>query len=248
MPKAKIDIFFKTLAENRQKKHIIGKENKKGFSVPQKKIIIGVLFSAVLASLYAKVTVAVDFGIQGHTESVDEKSFQKKFETAFKDMNMTAKFEDFKASIPRVADSHINLHECDENITRYYSPGITLTKNYYFPDGSIAAKKGQRINPLDNLPDGIPMSRIVMLDGTKKQQINYVKHLCPAGKCTVFITSGNSFDIEKKYGLHTDPIPLPYLQVFDTKCTLSIIDAVNKNFKIKEISLKEEDNASKKNK
>ncbi len=201
-------------------------------------IFISTLMSV---SIFAKVSVDVDFGLKGNTQQILEKSPKEDFETALKDFNATAKKKEFVDSIRNVATANIELKECDNNLTRIYSPGMTLTKNYYSPDGKIVAKKGQRINPLDNTPVGTSMPQIVVIDGTKIKQIEYVGKRCSDGKCVVFITRGNSFDIEEKYGIHTDPIPLPFLNVIGAKCSLSVINAKNKQLEIQEVSLKEEE-------
>lgn len=196
-----------------------------------------VLFFLTTLTLDAKVQVEVDFGERGNVQNIAEKSIKEQFEASMKDFNASKKSVEFQNSIPRVAEASVKLPLCETNNTRDFEPGMTLSKDYFTPDGRVIGKKGDRINPLKNMYNKGLLSKIVVFDAKNHEQITYVKKLCPQReKCNLFISNGNAFDLEINFGIIAAPIPKLLAESLDTKCSLSIYEVIDTHFLVKQIS------------
>lgn len=202
------------------------------------------LFFALLTiNSEAKVSVAVDFGTLGNTQTISEQSIKEQFSLSLQDFNATEKKNQFVESLSKIGDANLGLQNCDRNITRTFSPGITLSKDYFSPDGRIYAKAGQRINPLLKVPYGAIKSKIVVMNGDSNKHIEYARFLCPKGTpCTIFLNSGNVDYVQNAIGLFASPLPKTFAKTIDAKCAMSVIEAKGTVFEIHEINLEKPKN------
>lgn len=198
-----------------------------------------VIFFLTTLALDAKVQVEVDFGERGNAQKITEKSIKDQFNAGLKDFNASEKYSEFKNSIPKIAMASTNIQQCESNTTRIFEPGMTLSKDYFTPDGRIVGKTGEKINPLKNLLNAGFLSKIVIFDGTDSEQISYVKTLCSFGeKCSLFISNGNAMEIEKELNITTSPIPKLLAESLDVRCSLSVYEVQNTHFLIKQLSVR----------
>ena len=71
------------------------------------------------------------------------------------------------------------LRTTSQTKTWYHDPSIVLTSDFVDHKGTPFARKGQRINPLHQVPWGTPL---ILFDGTNKDQLAFVKKTYPNAK------------------------------------------------------------------
>lgn len=204
-------------------------------------ILKSIVLLICASSLYSKVLVEVDFGERGNTQKIAETSLIDQFQKSVQDFNATEKFTEFKGSVSKIADASLNANRCEQNITRDFIPILTLSKNYYTPDGRIVGKAGDKINPLKNTPLEIDFTKIIVFDGMDKKHIDYVKKICAAEKrCNLFLNNGNSLEIEKNHGMLASPMPRVLANSIDLRCSMSIYEKNGEQFRIQEVEFTEQ--------
>lgn len=201
------------------------------------------LLIAIMMPIFveAKIKVENDLGTQGNVHVIAEESMQDQINKAMEKFDGAEKKNEFVKSIDEVFKGSVALSECDSNKTIEFEPGITLTKNYYTPDGRVLASAGDKINPLEKIPNISFFPKIVIFNGDVDEQIEFAKNACDKKRCVYFLNKGDSREVYEKHGLDVFPIPKAMIDSVGVKCSLSIVEAKNKNLVVSEYKLTKKD-------
>lgn len=140
-----------------------------------KKHIAGLALA--LASIVATPCVnAEDFGTYGSTYPIIEKSMIDAIKEKFQGMMDSGEWDTYVQEYKqKTLDGILKPKGRDfphalTNATRHFDPTITLIEDIPLPDGGYLARKGDKINPLDNLGLSKP---VLFVDGREPKQIQW---------------------------------------------------------------------------
>jgi len=98
--------------------------------------------------------------------------------------------------------------------------------------GKIVVPSGSRINPLEHLPGLRP---IVILDGRKKGQVEWVKGLIGSLKPLVLIAGGDVLKLNEQLGMTVYPVPKALIERFSIQRVPVILSRDGEQVKIQEV-------------
>lgn len=197
----------------------------------------------VLSSMFVvPLANSTDFGTYGQTYPVVEKSIIEaiieKFQGMMDSGEWDAYVEEYKQKTvegilkPKGRDFPIAI----SNKTRNHDPSIAILEDIPLPNGDFLAKKGDMVNPLDNLGLSKP---ILFIDGREKNQIEWAirqKHAQP--NSIIILTDGEWMKQIESHGVRFYFDQLGHLSDrFDIQRTPSKVTQNGRLLKIEEFAL-----------
>lgn len=186
--------------------------------------------------------VAGDFGTYGQTYPVKEKStieaIQAKFQSMMDNGEWDKHVDEYKqktlASITEPKSK--NLPHVITNKTRYFDPSIQVVEDIPLPDGRFLARKGDLINPLDQL--GLSKD-ILFIDVTDEKQVLWAVAQKKENPSIIpIVTKGNWYKAMEKHGVKFYFDQMGHLtDRFDIQRVPSKVSQEGRKLKIEEISL-----------
>lgn len=160
------------------------------------------LSSSFFSFIFLKEIKAEDYGVYGNTFEIEEQDLLENINEKLKTIDIDKWQNDFieqsKKSINR--PKYVILPEAKKEKIYYFDPSIILKKDYYDNKGTIFAKKGTKINPLDK----VSLSRqLIFIDGEKEKQLNYAVDFYNKNdkKVKIILVNGAIIDLMKKYNI-----------------------------------------------
>ncbi|MBX9697500.1 MAG: type-F conjugative transfer system protein TraW [Alphaproteobacteria bacterium] len=146
-------------------------------------------------------SAAKDFGVQGATVAITERSLLEVIEEKLVRASKTGQL----ASIQKEAQEKVskkaqnptrvkNIHKTTKSRRFHFDPTLTVDHDIKDHQGQIIHPKGTRINPLETLSWGEPL---VFLDGEDENQVNWVLKHHPKAKFVLI--GGKPLDLSKQY-------------------------------------------------
>lgn len=204
---------------------------------------IGVSIAVLVGSFLASTTaISGDFGTYGQTYPVKEKSTIEAIQAKFQSMMDSGEWDKYVAEYKeKTLDSIRNPKSKDlpkviTNNTRYFDPTIEVIEDIPLPDGRFLARKGDRINPLDQL--GLS-KEILFFDATDERQVNWMVEIKKENPNVIAIaTKGEWFKAMEKHGVKIYFDQMGHLtDRFDIQRVPSKVSQDGRKLKIEEISL-----------
>lgn len=140
-----------------------------------KKYIAGFVLT-IASSMAISVSYAQDFGTYGSTYPIVEKSMIDAIKEKFQGMMDSGEWDTYVQEYKqKTLDGILKPKGRDfphalTNQTRIFDPTITLIDDIPLPDGGYLARKGDKLNPLDNLGLSKP---VLFVDGREPRQIQW---------------------------------------------------------------------------
>jgi conjugal transfer pilus assembly protein TraU len=120
-------------------------------------------------------TTTLDLGAQGPTREIAEVDLIEEMQRRVARVDWAAKKHKALAQFWE-RTTFYELPEATETRERFVDLTVTAPRDVVAPDGTVAVRAGQRVNPLDRLPF---TQRLVIFDATRPAQVELAKHLGP---------------------------------------------------------------------
>lgn len=208
-----------------------------------KKKLISMGFAVLVGSFCVSTTaISGDFGEYGQTYPVKEKSTIEAIQAKFKTMMDNGEWDKHVAEYKeKTLDSIRNPKSKDlpkviSNNTRYFDPTTEVVDDIPLPDGKFLARRGDKINPLEQL--GLSKD-ILFFDASDERQLLWAVQIKKENPNTIAIaTKGNWFKAMEKHGVRFYFDQMGHLtDRFDIQRVPSKVSQDGKRLKIEEISL-----------
>lgn len=197
------------------------------------------VFIILLFFVFCRDTKAEDFGIHGNTFDIQEENLLEYIQTKLKEIDIDKWQKDFREQSIKSANrpTPTILSYAKTYKSYYFDPSIILQVDYRDNRGIRFAKKGTKINPLDQ----ISLSKnLIFIDGDSKQHIDFAinynkKH---NNKTKIILVNGPIIDLmnEKNIRLYFDQQGL-LINKFRIQNIPAIVSQENNLLKIEEVVL-----------
>jgi len=175
----------------------------------------------VTADLFAK-----DFGVRGHLFAIEEVNLLEQIQTQLSGMDDSGELAIHQGNVqPKIGKQALNppplahITDAVKSEVFYFDPSITVPFDMKDHQGTIFARKGSRINPLDQ----ISLSEtLYFINGENEDQIKWLRPQLNASS-VVILTRGKPTELFKSLGIRV---------YFDQK------GAMSKRLKIKSVPTK----------
>jgi len=151
-------------------------------------------------------------------------------EKRLREKPVTLSREQLKQAIQRQMPDK-NLPEVKALRTYYIDPTVKASQPVADHTGKIVIPAGGNINPLEHLPAFRP---IVILDGSRKRQVEWLKKTITKENPLVLITSGDVVALSSRLGSPIYPAPPDLLSRFSIERVPVILSAEEKLVKVEE--------------
>ncbi len=151
-------------------------------------------------------------------------------EKRLKEKPPTLSREQLKQAIERQMP-HKNLPEVTSPRTYYIDPTVKASQPVTDHTGKIVIPAGGRINPLEHLPG---FRTIVILDGTKKRQVEWIKKFIAEKNPLLLITKGDVLALNNRLGAPVYPATEALLEGFSIERLPVILSAEGTMLKVEE--------------
>lgn len=156
----------------------------------------------------------------------------KQAEKRLKERPLTFSRDQFKNALNRMMPK---THVPEVKVSRRYSvdPSVQVGLPVTDHTGRIVISAGTRVNPLERLPSYRP---IVIIDGTKKKQVDWAAEI--QGSPLVLITTGDVFDLSRRFGRQIYPAPSALIERFAIERVPAMISSKNGMIEVEEVVLR----------
>ena len=154
----------------------------------------------------------------------------KQAEKRLMEKPVTLSKEQLKQAIQRQMPGK-DLPEVKVPRTYYIDPTVKASQPVADHTGKIVIPAGGKINPLEHLPAFRP---IVILDGSKKRQVEWLKRIVAEEKPLVLIIRGDVVALNSRLGVPVYPAPADILKRFSIERVPVILNAEGKLVKVEE--------------
>lgn len=151
--------------------------------------------------LFSSVLEAKDFGVQGATVAITERSLleviEEKLVRASKSGQLASIQKDIQQKVSDKAKNPARVRDVRKTTTHrlfYFDPTLTVDHDIKDHQGKNIHPKGTRINPLDTLSWGEPL---VFLDGEDEAQVKWALTHYPKAKFVLIC--GKPLELSKQY-------------------------------------------------
>lgn len=151
-------------------------------------------------------------------------------EKRLREKPVTLSREQLKQAIRRQMPGK-DLPEVKTPSTYYIDPTVKASQPVADHTGNIVIPAGGRINPLEHLPAFRP---IVILDSSKKRQVEWIKRIITEETPLVLIIRGDVVELGKQLGVPVYPAPADLLKRFSIERVPVILKADGKLVKVEE--------------
>lgn len=127
---------------------------------------------------------------------------------------------------------NLDLPEVKVPRTYYIDPSAKVSQPITDHAGKIIIPAGGRFNPLEHLPGFRP---IVVLDGRKKPQVEWVKGVISTIKPSVLISGGDVLSLNKRLGVPVYPVPQSLIEKFSIERVPVVLSQEGKQIKVEEV-------------
>lgn len=148
------------------------------------------------------VAMSKNLGTFGETTPVVEVSFIEAIQAKTKEMVDSGEWDRHKEKFTKETlkglkrPKGMQLPHVVTTLTRYIDPSVILEIDIKLPDGSYLARKGDRINPLEQMNVSKSMA---FIDGDDEKQVAWALQKLKTNPATVIIlVNGNWYDLSVK--------------------------------------------------
>jgi conjugal transfer pilus assembly protein TraW len=155
----------------------------------------------------------------------------KQAEKRLRERPLALSKEQIKEAIQRQMP-HMDLPEVKVPRTYYVDPAVKVNQPVADHTGRIVIPAGGRINPLEYLPG---FRLIVVVDGRKEQQVEWVKGVITQIRPLVLITAGDVLELNTMLGMAVYPAPQAIIDRFSIQRVPVILSRQGKTLKVEEV-------------
>ena len=155
----------------------------------------------------------------------------KQAEKRLKERPMALSKEQIRRAIQRQMPE-IDLPEVKTSRTYYVDPAVRVSRPVADHTGKIVVPSGGRINPLEQLPAFRP---IVILDGRKENQVEWVRGIIDDARPLVLIIGGDMIELNKRLGMPVYPAPQAIIDRFSIQRVPVMLSRQGKTLKVEEV-------------
>lgn len=159
------------------------------------------LFVIFLAILNYCPLSAKDFGVQGSTVAIAERSLLEAIEEKLQQASKSGQLASIQKEVQqKVSDKAQNparvkgISKTTHHRRYHFDPTLTIDHDIKDHEGNLIHPKGTRINPLETLSWGQPL---VFLDGEDAEQITWILKHYPKAKFVLI--GGKPLELSKQY-------------------------------------------------
>lgn len=152
-------------------------------------------------------------------------------EKRLREKPVTLSREQLKQAIQRQMPDK-DLPEVKAPRTYYVDPTVKASQPIADHTGNIVIPAGGKINPLEHLPAFRP---IVILDASKKRQVEWIIRIITEKNPLILITRGDAMTLSNRLGVPVYPAPTDLLKRFSIERVPVILSAEGKLVKIEEM-------------
>lgn len=180
-----------------------------------------------------------DYGKHGNTFEIQEQDLLEVIQGKLKEIDIEKWQEDFKQRAIKSANrpTPTKLPYAKENKIYYYDPSITLQRDYADNNGTIFARRGTKINPLERAS---LTSKLAFIDGDNKIQLDWAlkQYRDNRGLVKIILLNGAVIDLinETNVRLYFDQKGL-LVKKFNIQNIPALISQENNLLKIEEVAL-----------
>lgn len=170
------------------------------YDTPFKKIQVTPVFSiaGLVLILSSSTALAKDFGVQGQVFPIQENNLLKVIEQRLQKVKESGKLQEVQKEIATRVQKSIQRPKPAEGVIRTqeeksytYDPTLVVKEDVKDHEGNHIAKKGTKLNPLDQLSWGKPL---LLIDGDDPEQVRWGSN--QEGK--IVLVKGAPFELEKQ--------------------------------------------------
>jgi len=160
---------------------------------------------ALAAMLTAPPLPAKDLGVRGATWPIAEPDLLDAIAEHLEALRDADAFAQWEAEAKARARAHLEapprvpgIVPATEDRARRLDPGITVARDLLAPDGTVLARAGMRVNPLDHVRLSRPL---LLIDGTRQVEVAWaLRHPGPA---TLVLIAGRPLALAR---MHRRPV------------------------------------------
>ena len=199
--------------------------------------LIGSIALSICTAVPAK-----NFGTFGETFPVVEESFIEAIQRKMQAMVDSGEWDKHREEFTKKTldgmkrPKGAQLPHAAATQSRYYDPSVILEMDIQLPDGSYLARKGDKINPLEQMNMSKP---IAFIDGDEPKQVEWALQKRKENpKVTIILVNGNWYDlsIKNKTKFWFDQTG-EFINRLDIKKTPSFVSQEGLRLKIDEVGL-----------
>lgn len=167
--------------------------------------LLGLLFAACLGASPAS---AKDLGVIGHTFTIGEQDILEVISARLKAAEKEGRIDQLQREFTRRVEQKVERpNPVPVRTTTYarswlFDPTITVKEDYADHRGRVFARAGDRINPLERLPD---FDRVMLfIDGDDTRQVEWaLKEMRAAGehRTRIILTNGAPLELMRRRGV-----------------------------------------------
>lgn len=205
--------------------------------------LLGIGLTVLVSSFFVSANVqAGNLGTYGATYPVKEKSTIEAIQEKFQSMMDSGEWDKHAQVYTEKTVEGIrnplskDLPHVITNNTRYFDPTVEIIEDIPLPDGRFLARKGDKINPLDQL--GLSKD-VVFFDATDNRQVDWAVGLRKVNPHTILIaTKGQWLKVMEDHDVRIYFDQGGYLtDRFDIQRVPSKVSQENRKLKIEEVAL-----------
>lgn len=162
---------------------------------------LAALMLVCTAALATPPLLAKDLGVRGATWPVAEPDLLNAIETRLEALRDSGAFERWAAEAKTRARAQLEtplrvpgIVPATEDRSRRLDPAVTVARDLVAPDGTVLAKAGTRVNPLDHVRLSRPL---LLVDGTRDVEVAWA--LRRPGPATLVLVAGRPLALARAH-------------------------------------------------
>ena len=200
-------------------------------------VALGLAFAAALA---VPPLPAKDLGVRGATWPVAEPDLLDAVAARLEALRDAGAFARWEAEAKARARAHLEapprapgIGPATEDRSRRLDPSITVARDLAAPDGTVLARAGARVNPLDHVRLARPL---LLVDGTRAVEVAWaLRHPAPA---TLVLVAGRPLALARA---HRRPVYFDQggavARRFEIRATPSVVTQEGRWLRVTEVAL-----------
>ena len=198
---------------------------------------LGLLLAAALT---APPAFAKDLGVRGATWPIAEPDLLDAIAARLEALRDAGAFARWEAEAKTRARAHLEapprvpgIGPATEDRSRRLDPAVTVARDLAAPDGTVLARAGERVNPLDHVRLSRPL---LLVDGTRDVEVAWaLRHPAPA---TLVLVAGRPLALAR---VHRRPVFFDQggavARRFQVRATPSVVTQEGRWLRVVEVAL-----------